>query len=81
MIFTKWLVNKLQYYFSLIFSNDLKINIQKAVPFWFASLIVGLVAVIYTKLFSLSEALLQVILQWNSWMIFIMAPVCFLLAW
>jgi H+/Cl- antiporter ClcA len=67
--------------FSSIFSNGIRANIQRAIPFWIASLITGLIAVAYTKAFAYSETLLQNILHWHSWFIFIMTPVCFLLAW
>lgn len=70
-----------KYFFDLLASNRIKINILQALPFWIASLLTGLVAVGFTKLFGLSEELLQYILQWHQWMIFIMAPCCFLLAW
>jgi H+/Cl- antiporter ClcA len=73
--------SKLEFLFDLVFSGRLKIIIQQGLPFWIASLLVGLVAVGYTKLFGFAETLLQSVLQWHSWMIFIMAPLCFLLAW
>lgn len=72
--------NELKLYFDLIFSNTLKISALQALPFWIASLMVGLVAFGYAKFFSLTENLLQSILHWHSWMIFIMAPIGFLLA-
>lgn len=70
-----------KYFFDLIFSNGVRINVLRAAPFWIASLLVGLVAVVYTRLFAYTETLLQKILHWHSWMIFLMAPVCFLIAW
>lgn len=79
--FIEWLRQKFKLYFDLIFSNGIKINVLQASPFWVASVLVGLVAVVYTKLFAYSESFLQKILHWHSWMIFIMAPVCFLIAW
>lgn len=72
---------KAKYWFDLIFSNGLKINILQASPFWIGSILVGLIAVLYTKMFVYSENFLQQVLHWRSWMIFIMAPLCFLLAW
>ncbi len=69
------------FYFDLIFSSGIKLNILQGIPFWIASLLVGLVAVAYTKLFSFAEQLLIDILHWQSWMIFVMAPVCFFIAW
>jgi len=68
-------------YFNRLFKGDLKTNLQQAVPFWIASFAAGLVAVGYTKMFGMTEGVLQRILHWHSWMIFIMAPVCFFIAW
>jgi H+/Cl- antiporter ClcA len=73
--------NKIFYYYNLFFSNGLKVNVLQAIPFYVASLLVGLVAVGYTKLFVLGENILNGILQWHYWMIFIMAPLCFFSAW
>jgi H+/Cl- antiporter ClcA len=67
--------------FSSIFSNGIRSNIQQAIPFWIASLLTGLIAVGYTKAFAYTESVLQNILHWHSWFIFIMTPVCFLVAW
>ena len=53
----------------------------QGIPFWIASLLTGLVAVVYTKLFGYSESLLQSALRWHSGTIFIITPVCFFLAW
>lgn len=72
--------NKSISFINLIFSNGLTISFQQALPFWVASLLVGLIAVGYTKLFGFAESLLQTVLHWHSWMIFIMAPVCFIVA-
>lgn len=77
----KWYNKKLPRYFDRIFSGKLKINAQQALPFWIASLVTGLVAVGFTRLFSYSETLLQGILGWHDWMIFIMAPLGFFTAW
>ena len=71
---------RLDFVINLIFSNGLTVTFLQALPFWIASLLVGLVAVGYTKLFGISESLLQAVLHWHSWMIFILAPVCFILA-
>ncbi len=72
--------NKIRIYFDFIFSNGIKINALQAIPFWIASILVGFVAVGYTRLFGLAENLLQHILNWRPWMIFVMAPICFVLA-
>ncbi|HWI94375.1 MAG TPA: chloride channel protein [Flavisolibacter sp.] len=70
-----------KFFFDLIGSERIRRNILQALPFWFASLLTGLIAVAYTKMFAYSEGILQNILHWHSWFIFIMTPVCFFLAW
>lgn len=56
-------------------------NALQAIPFWFASLVVGLLAVLYTRLFGFAEELLHDALKWRSWSLFILTPLCFLFAW
>ncbi|GAB4094521.1 voltage-gated chloride channel family protein [Flaviaesturariibacter terrae] len=52
-----------------------------ALPFWLASLTVGLVAVGYTKIFGFGEHLLQDVLHAHRAWIFFLAPLFFFLAW
>jgi hypothetical protein len=59
-------------YLGNLFSNGVRNNALQALPFWIASLLTGLVAVGYTKMFGYSEGLLQGILHWHAWLIFIM---------
>ncbi len=68
-------------YFDRIRNERLKQNLLQAIPFWVASLIAGLMAVFYSKLFSLSEQLSLYLFHKATWVIFISAPVCFLIAW
>ncbi|MFL5741303.1 MAG: chloride channel protein [Flavisolibacter sp.] len=70
-----------KYFFDLIFSQRIRTNALQAVPFWLASLLTGLIGVAYTKLFAYSETILQTLLHWHGWMIFLMTPFCFFLAW
>jgi H+/Cl- antiporter ClcA len=72
---------KILFYLGNTFSNGIRVNALQALPFWIASLITGLVAVGYTKMFAYTEGLLQNILHWHAWFIFVMTPVCFFLAW
>lgn len=65
----------------LITANRFHIGALRAIPFWIASLLTGLIAVGFTKLFGYAEALLHTVLHWKAWSIFLLAPVCFLLAW
>jgi len=70
-----------KYVFDAVTREDLKNNFLQAIPFWVASLLTGLVAVGYSKLFNYSENLLQAILHGDSWIIFLITPACFLAAW
>jgi H+/Cl- antiporter ClcA len=67
--------------FDRISNEKLKINLLQAVPFWIASLLAGLVAVLYTKLFTLMESLRVYVFHQIGWIFFIITPVCFVLAW
>ena len=75
------ITSALKFYSDFLATNNFRITVLQALPFWIASLLVGLVAVGYTKLFGLFESMLQDVLHWHAWMIFIMSPVCFVLAW
>lgn len=65
----------------LLLKSGVKANAQQAIPFWIASLVVGLVAVFYTKLFGYAEGILHQAMAWHRWTIFFITPLCFLLAW
>lgn len=56
-------------------------NVLQALPYWVASLITGLIAVYYAKLFAYAESLSLSIVHRYDWAIFIITPVCFVLAW
>jgi H+/Cl- antiporter ClcA len=56
-------------------------NLLQAIPFWIASLLTGLVAVVYTRLFALAEKGTAYIVHWHLWLLFVVTPVCFLAAW
>jgi H+/Cl- antiporter ClcA len=62
-------------------NEKLKRNILQAIPFWVASVITGLVAVAYTKLFLLAENLTTYVFNIHGWLLFILTPVCFVFAW
>ncbi len=70
-----------KYIFDIVTDDQIKSNVLKAIPFWIASLLTGLIAVGYSRLFSFSENVLQQLLHWHRWFVFIAAPVCFYLAW
>ncbi len=67
--------------FDRINNDRLKHNILQAIPFWVASLIAGLLAVAYSAAFSFFESQTFNVLQYHSWGIFILSPICFLIAW
>lgn len=69
-----------KFIFDVITNDKLKNNVLYAIPFWFASLLTGLIAVGYTKLFGYSEEFLHYLLGIHRWFIFILAPLCFCLA-
>jgi len=67
--------------FDRIGNEKLKKNMLQAVPFWIASIITGLVAVGYAKLFLLAEDVAIWIFNYNMWLLFALTPICFLLSW
>ncbi|WP_312090251.1 chloride channel protein [Chryseobacterium sp.] len=67
--------------FDNIRNEQLKNNLLQAIPFWIGSIITGFFAVMYAKIFAWGENLLHFILNWNDWMIFIIAPIGFVLSW
>ncbi len=80
----RWIVRSRQrakYWFDLIGTETIRLRTLQALPFWVASLLTGLVAVGYTRLFGYAETLLIHILVWRDWSIFFVAPFCFFLAW
>jgi H+/Cl- antiporter ClcA len=66
---------------SLIKGKKLRTSILQALPFWIASLVTGIIAVLYTKLFEQAEKWGQLLYHAHGWIIFLLAPVGFLLAW
>jgi len=53
----------------------------QAIPFWIASIITGLIAVLYTRLFLMAEGLTALVYHKHAWLLFILTPVCFLVSW
>ncbi len=70
----KWAFEKIQ-------NDRLKNNLLQAVPFWIASLITGLLAVLYARLFAYAEHGTAYILKHYAWLLFIVTPLCFVIAW
>lgn len=67
--------------FDRIRNEKFKKNILQAIPFWFASVVTGLIAVAYSKLFLLAESVTKAVYHYNTWLLFIFAPMCFVVAW
>lgn len=67
--------------FDRISNEKIKQNFFQAVPFWVASLIAGLIAVFYSRAFAFLESLTFSIFHDHAWAIFILAPLCFIIAW
>jgi H+/Cl- antiporter ClcA len=77
----QWLRLQLKRSFDRIRNEHFKRNALQAIPFWIASLITGIIAVIYTKLFVAAENLGMQIFNDHNWLLLISAPVCFVAAW
>lgn len=77
----KWIGSRLRNFGGIVKDKPIRIAFLQALPFWVASLAVGLIAVLYATFFNYSEYLLQGILRWHKWMLFIITPFCFVLAW
>ncbi len=64
-----------------VYNERVKLNLMQALPFWVASLITGLVAVAYSKMFSWCEQASFHLFHGERWLLFLVMPVCFVLAW
>lgn len=72
----------LKQYFDKIRNEKIKEMLLQAFPFWTASLVTGIIAVGYAKLFALAEQSAVRLFHFSHVLIFITAPVCFVLsAW
>lgn len=67
--------------FDNIRNEQLKYNLLQAIPFWIGSVITGFFAVMYAQIFAWGENLMNFIFDWHAWMIFIIAPIGFVLSW
>jgi len=71
----------LKHAFDRLNNEQLKRNILQAIPFWIASILTGLIAVLYTKLFLAAEDLTAYLFKLHAWLLFVVAPVCFVVSW
>ena len=80
-----FIISKIRYElkkaFDRIRDEEIKRSILQAIPFWFASLITGLIAVIYSQLFIVAEHVATSVFHFNRWFLFILTPACFVLSW
>lgn len=76
-----WFRGQLKASFDRIRNENLKRNFLQAVPFWVASIITGLMAVFYTRVFILAEDVTSWLFTHHTWALFIVSPTCFVLAW
>ena len=67
--------------FESLGNEKLRLNFLRAVPFWIASLLTGLIAVFYSKIFLLAENSADSLFKSVHWLFFIITPTCFLIAW
>lgn len=72
---------KIKNSFDNIHNENLKHNLLQAIPFWIGSVITGIFAVIYAQIFQWGENLMHLMMAWKSWLIFIVAPLAFVLSW
>jgi H+/Cl- antiporter ClcA len=61
-------------------NEKLKSNLLQALPFWIASLITGLIAVLYSKLFAGAEGVTSWFIHYHKWWLFLASPCLFALS-
>lgn len=67
--------------FDNIRNEKLKYNLLQSIPFWIGSLITGVFAVLYAKLFKWGEHLMHLMIASYAWLAFILLPSGFVLSW
>jgi H+/Cl- antiporter ClcA len=67
--------------FDRISNERLKKNLLQAIPFWVASLITGLVAVLYATLFAWAEKASVFIIHHHGMWLLLITPLCFVVGW
>lgn len=79
--FINVLRNRMKRLYGRLHNENFKNNLLQAIPFWIASVITGLIAVFYAKLFSWAEKGTEWVLHHDVRWMFIVMPVCFVVAW
>lgn len=81
----KNLIAKMRRWLKWIFdrpgNEKIKLNFLRAIPFWIASFLTGLLAVFYSKIFLLAETQADNLFNTLHWISFIITPAFFLMAW
>ncbi len=72
---------KLKHLFDQIRNERLRQNLLQALPFWVASFLTGLAAIVYAQSFAMAENFTTVIFHYHAWLLFIISPACFISAW
>ena len=67
--------------FDRIKNERLKLSLLQALPFWLASLVTGIFAVLYARLFAAAEQISAAIFHEHAALFFMITPLCFLIAW
>lgn len=67
--------------FDNIRNERVKRNLLQAIPFWLGSILTGLIAVFYAKLFAYAEEASIYVYNHISWSFFFITPVCFVIGW
>jgi H+/Cl- antiporter ClcA len=67
--------------FEKIGSEKVKQNLLQALPFLVGSVITGLIAVVYTRLFAFAEHGTAYIFHASKYLFFLITPCCFVLSW
>ncbi len=75
------LLSLIQSLFELFGNEQLKKQLLNALPFWIGAIITGTVAVIYAGLFHWAELGTAFLFEKARWSLFIVTPICFILAW
>ncbi|MFI5195283.1 MAG: chloride channel protein [Chitinophagales bacterium] len=62
-------------------NEKLRNNLLQALPFWIGSVLTGLVAVFYSKIYLFAESTTAHLFKQTPWLLFILTPSLFLLGW
>lgn len=76
-----WVLRASVFFVRLQKNELIRRNLMQAIPFWVASVLVGLVAVGYAKLFSLAEHLSKELYAVAAWSVFVVLPLSMVAAW